>query len=312
MRALLVVNTTATATTRKTRDVLLRALASDLKVDVAETTHRGHAAELGTQALHDGVDVVVALGGDGTINEVVNGLLVDGPSPHVPALAVVPGGSTNVFSRALGQSRDPVEATADVLDALRRGRSRRISLGRADGRWFTFTAGFGFDADVVKRVERLRGRGRVSTASLYIRAGVTQFSLDRNRWRPPMTIAVPGQQAQSGFFLCIASNTAPWTYLGTRPVNLLPQACFSSGLDVVALRRTGTARMLWHVSRAFRGREPMRHPTVSTGSDVPEVSLRSTRPMAVQVDGDYLGEQETLLLRSVPGALRVVVPGPMP
>ncbi|MGI8528759.1 MAG: diacylglycerol/lipid kinase family protein [Geodermatophilaceae bacterium] len=308
MRALLVVNTAATETTSKTRDVIARALASDLKVDVAETTHRGHAAELGTQALRDGVQLVVALGGDGTVNEVVNGLLVDGPNPHVPALAVVPGGSTNVFSRALGQSRDPVEATAEILEALRRGGSRRISLGRADERWFTFTAGFGFDADVVRRVERLRGRGRVSTASLYIRAAVTQFYLDRNRWRPPITVAVPGEQAQSGFFFCVASNTSPWTYLGTRPVQLAPRACFDSGLDVLALGRTGTSRMLRHAARAVRGREPLRHASVRTITDTREVSLHSTRPMALQVDGDYVGDQETLLLHSVPNALSVVLP----
>lgn len=308
MRALLVVNTTATATTRKTRDILARALASDLKVDVVETTHRGHAAKLGTQALRDGVHVVVALGGDGTVNEVVNGLLVDGPSPHVPALAVVPGGSTNVFSRALGQSRDPVEATAEILDGIRSGRSRPISLGRADDRWFTFTAGFGFDAEVVRRVERARERGRVSTASLYVRAAVAQFYLDRNRWQPPITMTVPGEPAQSGFFLCIASNTSPWTYLGTRPVNLMPRASFSSGLDVFALRRTATPRMLGHVVRVLRGREPAPHPTVRTASDVTEVALSSTRPAAVQVDGDYLGNRDSLLLASVPAALRVIVP----
>src|ERR671929_844314 len=131
MRALVVVTRAATATTAKTRDVLLRALASELKVDLAETTHRGHAQELGRRAVADGVDVVVTLGGDGVVNEVVNGLLADGPSPSLPVLAVVPGGSTNVFSRALGRSRDPVEATAEILDALRNGRTRLVSLGTA-------------------------------------------------------------------------------------------------------------------------------------------------------------------------------------
>lgn len=308
MRALLVVNTMATTTTRKTRDVLTRALASDLKVDVVETTHRGHAMELGTQALRDGVHVVVALGGDGTVNEVVNGLLVDGPSPHVPVLAVVPGGSTNVFSRALGQSRDPVEATAEILDALRVQRSRRISLGRADERWFTFTAGFGFDAQVVKRIEQLRRDGRVSTASLYVRTAVARFYRDRDRWRPPITLTVPGRPPQSGFFLCIAANTAPWTYLGNRPVNLMPHASFAAGLDVFALRRTGTTRMLRHVSRALRGQEPLPHPSMQLTTDLEEIMLTATRPTAVAVDGDYVGESDVLRLRSVPSALRVVVP----
>src|SRR5919206_1367731 len=131
MRALVVVNPAATATTPKGRDVLLRALGSELKVDLAETTHRGHARELGARAAADGVDVVVTLGGDGTVNEVVNGLLAGGHRPGLPVLAVVPGGSTNVFSRALGRSRDPVEATAEILDALRNGRTRLVSLGTA-------------------------------------------------------------------------------------------------------------------------------------------------------------------------------------
>ena len=106
------VNPAATSTTAKMRDVLVGALASELKLDVVETAHRGHAKELGAQAAAEGIDLVVSVGGDGTVNEVVNGLLEKGPSPHLPTLAVVPGGSTNVFSRALGRSRDPVEATA--------------------------------------------------------------------------------------------------------------------------------------------------------------------------------------------------------
>src|SRR5690242_5456329 len=129
MRALVVVNPMATATSPKTRDVLVRALGSELKVDLAETEYRGHARQLGTRAVEDGADVVVVLGGDGTVNEVVNGLLEHGPGEHVPALAVVPGGSTNVFSRALGRSRFPVDATAEILDSLRAGRTRSVSLG---------------------------------------------------------------------------------------------------------------------------------------------------------------------------------------
>src|SRR3954463_5724189 len=131
MRALVVVNPAATATTPKGRDVLVRALASELKVDVVETEHRGHGRELGARAVADGIDVVVTLGGDGTVNEVVNGLLEHGPAPHLPTLAVVPGGSTNVFSRALGRSRDPAEATTQILESVRAGRTRLVSLGTA-------------------------------------------------------------------------------------------------------------------------------------------------------------------------------------
>src|SRR4051794_41475742 len=127
MRALVVVNPAATATTPKARDVLVRALASELKVDVAQTEHRGHGRELGRRAAEDDVDVVVTLGGDGTVNEVVNGLLERGPSAHVPTLAVVPGGSTHVFSPALGRSRNPIEATAEIPHSLRDGPTPPLS-----------------------------------------------------------------------------------------------------------------------------------------------------------------------------------------
>src|SRR5918997_5417041 len=197
MRALVVVNPAATTTTAKMRDVLVGALASELKLDVVETAHRGHGRELGLQAAAECMDLVVSVGGDGTVNEVVNGLLSDGPAPPLPMLAVVPGGSTNVFSRALGRSRDPVEATAEILASLRAGRTRLVSLGtvRASGtstaplvepdpalasaeaavdaaaheqdwtpeRWFVFAAGLGFDAEVISRVEARRATGRRST-----------------------------------------------------------------------------------------------------------------------------------------------------
>ena len=159
MRALLVVNPKATTTTARSRDVLLHALSADLDLEVVETTHRGHAIEVGRRAAKEGHDLLIALGGDGTVNEAVNGLLENGPSPDGPALAVVPGGSTNVFARALGMPNDPVEATGQLLDALREGRRRRIGLATADGRWFTFCAGIGLDAEVVGDVERRRARG---------------------------------------------------------------------------------------------------------------------------------------------------------
>src|ERR1700712_5120646 len=234
MRALVVVNPAATATTAKTRDVLLRALGSELKVDLAETTHRGHARELGARAVEDGVDVVVTLGGDGTVNEVVNGLLAGGPSPDLPALAVVPGGSTNVFARALGRSRDPVEATAEVLESLRAERIRSVGLGTASirrpgtatwtaPRWFVFAAGLGFDAEVIERVELRRAQGRRSTGALYVRQATAAFLVGAERRHPAMTLHLPGEEPVEKLFLCLFSNVSPWTYLGARPIPPQPR-----------------------------------------------------------------------------------------
>src|SRR5215218_4295836 len=263
MRALVVVNPAATSTTAKMRDVLVGALASELKVDVVETTHRGHGRELGAQAVAEGMDLVISVGGDGTVNEVVNGLLTDGPAPHLPMLAVVPGGSTNVFSRALGRSRDPVEATAEILESLRAGRTRLVSLGTASAsgtesgedwtppRWFVFAAGLGFDAEVIARVEAQRAEGRRSTGALYVREATSAFLLGRERRRPALTLQVPDEPALENLFLCLVSNVSPWTYLGARPVNPSPEASFDTGLDVFALGRMGAVRMLHTLRQAL-------------------------------------------------------------
>src|SRR5262249_39562665 len=152
-----------TTTSERGRDMLVRALRSEVDLTVEHTRRRGHASDLAHRAAQEGLDLVVTLGGDGTVNEVVNGLLRAGPRPGLPALAVVPGGSTNVFARAIGLPRDWAEATGAILDAVHRGRTRTIGLGRADGRYFTFCAGLGLDAEVVRRVERARLRGKSST-----------------------------------------------------------------------------------------------------------------------------------------------------
>ena len=339
MRALVVANPAATSTSTKVRDVLVGALGSELKVDLAETTHRGHARELGQEACADGVDVVVALGGDGTVNEVVNGLLHAGPGGGVPTLAVVPGGSTNVFSRALGRSRDPVEATAEIIDSIRAGRTRRISLGTAsasgtssapaepidpavapavaaedaaenpgwtDPRWFVFAAGLGFDADVIARVEAQRARGRRSTGALYVREGTTAFLLGRERRRPAVTVEVPGEPPRDGVFLCLVSNVSPWTYLGARPISPSPRASFDTALDVFALGRIGPVRMLNTLRQAMAAQPAARGRRVHHWHDQAEVTLTAARPQGWQLDGDHLGTATGLRLRSVPAALRVV------
>jgi len=318
MRALVVVNPAATSTTAAMRDVLVDALAGDLKIDVVATGHRGHARELGAQAVAEGVDLVVAVGGDGTVNEVVNGLLEHGPAPHLPMLAVVPGGSTNVFSRALGRSRDPVTATAEILDSIRAGRTRLVSLGTASAldtgagtewtapRWFVFAAGLGFDSEVIARVEAKRASGRRSTGALYVQQAVSAFLLGKERRRPAMTLQVPGEPALQDLFLCLVSNVSPWTYLGARPVNPSPEASFDTGLDVFAMGPTGPLAMLRTLRQTLIRRPDARGRSVHRWHDVEELTLTADRPQGWQLDGDHLGTATGLRVRHVPAALRVV------
>jgi diacylglycerol kinase family enzyme len=305
---MLVVNPKATATSERQRDILTRALGSDLKVDLAQTTHRGHAIEYGAQAAEEGLDLVVVLGGDGTINEVVNGLLGSGPwhgaSPDAPALAIVPGGSTNVFSRSLGIARDPLVATSELLEALRAGRRRRIGLGRVDDRWFTFTAGLGIDADAVRRVERARSKGRRATPTLYSRATLRAL-LAMDRRHAPLTLERPGEEPETGLFLGIAANTAPWTYFRSKPIVLTPDVSFDTGLDLVAMDRMRLMGTAWAMSgmiseRGIRGRHARIY------RDLREFRLTADVPMHLQVDGDYIGECSAATFRSVPSALQVI------
>ncbi len=314
MRALLVVNPKATTTTERSRDVLVRALSSAVDVEVAYTRRRGHAASLGRQAAEGGVDVVVTLGGDGTVNEAVNGIMAAGtPADRRPALAVVPGGSTNVFARALGLPKDWPEATGVILEALRLGRSRGIGLGLADDRYFTFCGGLGMDAAVTRRVERARLRGRVSTPSLYLRSALWEYARDwatthrrSTACQQTITLERPAEVPEEKLVTVIVQNTAPWTFLGSRPVNPNPEADFDLGLDVMALRTLYVPSTTRTVTQLLSTRGDPHGKQVLRLHDVGEFTLCCDRPQPFQLDGDYLGEREKVRFTSVPDALRVI------
>lgn len=305
MRALLVVNPKATTTSERARDVLVRALRTEVDLTVQSTRRRGHAADLAAQAAAQGYDVVVALGGDGTVNEVVNGLFRSAVRGRLPGLAVVPGGSTNVFARALGIPRDPVEATGAILEAFDSGRVRSVSLGRADGRYFTFCAGFGLDAAVVRKVERARLRGKVATPALYLRSTVTQFFLETERRTPLITLERPGEEAETDLATAIVQNTTPWTYLGDHAVNACPQASFDTGLDLMALRALHVPATLHAAAQILTRRRDPRGRQMLRLHDLTEFTLRAARPLALQMDGDYVGERTKVAFSAVPDALRV-------
>ncbi|MGW7421108.1 diacylglycerol/lipid kinase family protein [Streptomyces sp. NPDC054813] len=322
MRALLVVNPAATTTSARRRDVLIHALASEVQLEAVTTEYRGHARDLGRQAAEsDDIDLVVALGGDGTVNEVVNGLLHAGPDPdRLPGLAVVPGGSTNVFARALGLPNDPVEATGALLDALREKQERVVGLGLTAGtpgtadeaapaRWFTFNAGLGFDAGVVGRVEQQRELGKKSTHALYVRQVVRQFFGEQHRRHGTITLEQPGADPITDLVVAIVSNTSPWTYLGNRPMYTSPKASFDKGIDVLGLSRLSTAAVARYGTQLLTS-SPERGPhgkhAVSL-HDLDQFTLHSKVPLPLQMDGDHLGLRTSVTFTGVRRALRVIV-----
>jgi len=317
VRALLIVNPHATSTTPAGRDVLAAALASELKLDTVETTHRGHAALLAEQAALDGFDLVVAHGGDGTVNEVVNGLLAAGDGTATPALAVVPGGSANVFGAGVGVPRDPVEATQHLLLALRSGHRRTIGLGCVRAwlphhrsqplpRWFTFNAGLGFDAMAVRRVELARARGKQATTARYVRAAVLAY-FQQDHKHPRLTVELPAERPVTGVYLAIVANSDPYSYLGSQPVRMNPGCTLDNGLALFALRSLALTSVLRHVAQVLRRTGQPHGKNLVRREDLPWVTVTSDVPVGLQVDGEYLGEHVRADYASVRDALSVVV-----
>jgi len=284
-------------------DLAVRSLAGLVDLDVARTQYRGHAREL---AAASDADLVIVHGGDGSINEAVNGVM-SRPSER-PQVAVIPGGGANVLARALGVPLDAAAAICQLRDAIATGRHRTIGLGLAADRYFTFSAGLGMDAEVVREVDRLRAQGRRESVPLFLRTMVRQYYRGTDRRRPALTVERDGEPPICGLFMTIVTNRSPWTYFRGRPLLPVPNPDFNSGLDLLALRRirvttivNAVGQMLYVRSRPPRGRDMLS----VLGSE--SITLRSVRPIALQADGEYLGETETVKFQFAPRALRVVV-----
>jgi diacylglycerol kinase family enzyme len=310
MRGLLVVNPRATTTSPRVTDVIVHALSDEVDLDVAVTTHRGHAVHLGEAALERGLDIVITLGGDGVVNEVVNGMLRDGPGPGVPLLAPIPGGSANVFARSLGVPTNAVEATGLVLDRLRDGSYRDVGLGMANDRWFVANAGLGIDAEVIAAMEGHRREGHTATPTRYLMTTLTEFFRGTNRKDPALTLSRPvdgGIERLDGVFLAFVQNTAPWTYFGTWPISPCPEASFDTGLDVFAARRLRVPTALRAARRMLMSttRPPGRGGLI-VWHDEERFTLTAHRPIELQIDGDSAGPTTQVQFRSRPSALRVI------
>lgn len=305
VRLLLIVNSSASSVTARSRVVIGKALGADHDVEVVETSRRGHATRLAQAGADDGVDVVAVLGGDGTLNEAANGLV-----GSATALAALPGGSTNVFARTIGMPDDPIEATGALLEALGRRSIRRIGVGEVNDRSFLFNAGYGFDAAVVAQVERRGHLKRWASHPLFVYAAFDTAFRHYDRTRPRFAVQTGDGTIVDDGYLGLCFNSNPYTYLGSLPINLAPDATFERGLVSVCVRtlRVHTVMGLVASGLLTNGRRVQRHPLVSYRPDQTTVTVRGYGPFPYQIDGDYLGEVDELRFRHVPDALDIVVP----
>ncbi len=305
MRALLLYNPNATTTTNRMTDVIAGALSSQLKLDVEATKRRDHASYLAAGAVHEGYEVVLALGGDGTANEVMQGI-----AETDVRLAIIPGGSTNVWARSLGLPNDAVEATSVILEKLRNREEKRINLGRANGRYFGVNAGFGYDAEVVRYVERRYRLKRAVRQASFVYNGVLAYhggAGGHHRWpKTRITLTVDGAEVVEGVRSAVCCNTNPYTYLRQWPAQMCPLASTDTRLDLAALMRLSLPGLLRLARAALTSDHVGALRSVRLWHDRSEYVLSSATPLALQVDGDFVGEATRVELRSVPGALTVV------
>ena len=313
MRGVLIVNPNATSMSRTVCELTVRSLAGLVDVRVERTKYRGHARELAAAA-HG--ELVIVLGGDGSINEVVNGVMsragdeAEGSEgsegSELPLIAVIPGGGGNVFAQALGLPADAAAAIRRVREVIAAQSYRTIGLGLAGDRYFTFSAGLGMDAEVVLEVDRLRDAGRRESASLFLRTMVRHYFRGTDRRVPTLTVEREGQPPLTDLFLTIITNRAPWTYFRTRAVLPVPHPDFNSGLDLLALRQVRLTTIFYLVMQMlWIRRRPPRARDVLAVHGAESLTVRSSRPIAFQVDGEYLGEIEAIKFEFVPHALRV-------
>ena len=302
MRLLLIVNANASSVTPGMVNVIERALSSEYEVERAETKRQGHATHLAQGAAHQGLDLVVSMGGDGTVNEVVNGLA----GTHVP-LALIPAGGTNVLARSVGIPKDPVEATWHLL-ANRNNPPRRVPLGRAVGRYFTFACGMGFDGAIVREVERRQLLKKGLGHPYFVWSGLRIFFAGIDRRSPPIRLRWgPNlEHGRTGLYLAICQKTRPFTYFRNREMNVCPDVRLEKGIDLLAIDTFSAPAVLRVVGQAFRDGIDVRNPHVLSLHDEQQIEATADILLPVQMDGEYIGEHRRVLFESVPDALSLL------
>lgn len=301
MRVRLIANPSASRVDPALVEGVARRLSTVADVDLRRTEHAGHATEL---AGEPGADVVIAMGGDGTANEIVNGV-----DPGT-VVGVIPAGATSVLARQLGLPAQPLHAAAVLAAAIEERRWRPLGLGSLNGRLFTFSAGFGLEAEAMRLVaERRAARPdhRRPGDLAVVGSAISVLRADGFALRERMTIRAGGDDIRAAY-LAIA-NGHPYTYFGRIPVRTAPRAGPGSALDAVAVGSLRPAQ-LWRLAayglvwpRHAAGRD--RH--VAYLHDIEVLDLSADTPLAVHVDGEYLGQMDAAEVRYRPDAVRVLI-----
>jgi diacylglycerol kinase family enzyme len=308
-RMLIIVNPYATTVSDRLKNLVVYALQGRYDVEAVSTQAQNHATEIGREARDGGYDVVVAFGGDGTLNEVANGLA----GTDVP-VSVLPGGSTNVVCRTLGIPNDVVDATEHLLGLADDFRPRRIDLGVTNGRYFVFSCGMGLDASVTQRVDARPGLKATAGPYYYTWAALSAFY--RRYARNPVSLRVQCEGHDLEGITALVQNSDPYTYFASRPIRICEGVEFDDGALAAAVLRRGAQRDLVSLIPRLLGQRlsAAQHRQIELLDGIREMRVSSVsedsegRRLAfpMQVDGDYIGDQTQVDIRVEPGALTVV------
>ena len=304
-RVLLVWNPVSTEVTAESVGSVLVATAARLEVVAMHTLEAGDAERLGGVAVEQGFDAVFVLGGDGTANEVVNGV-----GDRLP-IGVLPAGGTSVLPRVLGLPRDLEEAVERLCDALEEGSVRSIGLGTVNGRRFSFAAGIGIDAEIVKRIDE-RGRGGEAAdesarpGDLWFVREAIAVLLDGEYASPLMRVEVPGEEDLEAATVFIA-NCSPWSFAGPVPLDVAPDASFEGGFDLVVVESVESRSAPSKIASLLRKKDDDDADGVRRLHDLERATVRCDRPLPVQVDGELLGEFDQIEIGVIRDAARLLV-----
>ncbi len=296
MQAVLVVNPYASRVTEARLAAVEQELSRVVELTIVSTEYHGHATELVTAACRRGCDVLIIFSGDGGFNEALNGLEGDVP------IGFLPGGGTSVLPRALGLPAEPLAAAVRLAESIEQWRTRRISLGRVNGRRFAFNAGVGIDAEAVRRVDEKgrRADGKRPGDLAFILAVVKALASQRGHVEPVLEVKGLGRAASA-----FVANAAPYTYAKRLALPIAPEADFELGLDVVApirVRRRSLLRTSWAVLLGHP-----RYANALYAHDVDRIEIVCDHPMPLHADGEDLGDVEHAIFEAERSAVEVFI-----
>lgn len=309
MTCTLIVNPFATTSSGWSRELIVRSIQATYETDIHITAERNHAVEIARNARKMGKKYIIILGGDGTVNEAINGLLDESVQEfEQPILAVIPGGLANVFTRSLGFSSDAISTTGEILESLEQQHTRLISLGTFNRRWFSFNAGIGLDAGILSAMEALRAEGRKASPGGYLITGLKHYFDDTLQYPQDITIRNDRGDEIREAAMVIIQNATPWSYVGPMSLDFATEASFDEGLDVVALTELTPASIAAYLAEAAARIPTERRTRLSWLHDCNEIEITMTQPFPAHVDGDSIGDVTHVRVLHHKDALRVAVP----